>query len=271
MLQHPDDDRILDLVLELLPRGDEEEILDHLSCCPACERRMCEFAADKERLLSAAVPSTLDSSGSATFVAPAASAARSPRPTFPGRSPASATARRGRGETGTRKVVRILLPAGGLLALIAMLVIFVMPRERLSGVELKANWLPSGAALLQRGDSSQNLHAGPLAEGIEAYNRRDLDEAVRSLASAEVPRELEPFRCLYLASALTMSGQHARAVRILRPVAMEYLPEPWATEGEWTLLVALRGAGMTSSADSLSVVLRGRSGEIGDRVRKLSR
>lgn len=258
---HPSDDRLLDLILDLLAREEEAAILTHVAGCPACERRMREMAAEKERLRSAYALRAPDRLAGAT------SADRSPRVTLPAR-PSMAT-RQARRDPRRKIPYRIVVPVAGGVVLAALLLVLMIPRDRPSMHALTANWLPSGVPLLQRGDSSEEIRAGALAQGVEAYSRRDLDEAVRKLEIATVPGELEPFRRLYLASALTLSGKYTRAVHVLRPVELEYLPEPWATEARWTLLVALQNAGRTASADSLRSLLRENPGEIGDRVRRL--
>lgn len=261
MNRHPDDDQLLDLVLELLPREREEEILEHVGQCPACEQRMRHQAGERERLAS--------EPGRAEFrQALAVASMRSPleRPSGAERPTVGERLRRWLGEP---RPIRRLLPIGGGLVGLALLVFLVIPRDRSPELELEANWLPAGSILVQRGSPPGSAMSGMLAEGLAAYNRRDLPSAIQNLETATVLYDQEPFRCLYLANALVQSGAYAQAVKVLRPFATDVLPEPWATEGHWTLLVALEGAGMRASADSLRRVLATHPGEIGKRVRSL--
>lgn len=261
MISHPSDDQVLDLILDLLPREREEQLLDHMSRCPACERRMLRQAAEKERLASGSVP--------ADMLRAMAEARERQAREAPQGSHAPSMIERARGWFGSRRPIRVLLPVGGGVAVLALLAFVLVSRERPAARGPEATWLPAGAALVQRGGSSGSAISGRLADGLDAYNRHDLAEAIRNLEEATVPLEQEAFRRLYLASALTLSGRDAEAVRTLHGVTMEYLPEPWATEGYWTLLVALRGSGRRESADSLRQVLGSYPGEIGERVRRL--
>ncbi len=261
MSPHPDDDLLLDLVLDLLPREKEEQVLDHVARCRACESRMRSQAGEMERLAPEASAAALRHAAilGGTQHRFGASAARR----------GLSVAERIGGWLGGPWTARRLLPLGGLAGGLALLLILLIPRDPTLQSQMEANWLPSSPALVQRGGGKDNALSGRLAEGLAAYNRHDLANAVRNLEDANVPYELEPFRRLYLANALTLSGDYAQAVKVLRRYSPDFLPEPWATEGYWTLLVAFERSGRHASADSLRRILSTHPGEIGERVRRL--
>ncbi len=261
MSHHPDDDQLLDLVLDLLPREKEGHVLDHVAHCRACESRMRSQAGEMERLAPEASAAVLRHAAilGGTQHRVGASAARR----------GLSVAERIRGWLGRPWTVRRLLPVGGLAGGLALLLILVIPRDPTPESQLEANWLPSSPALVQRGGTKDNALSGRLAEGLAAYYRHDLANAIRNLEEATVPYELEPFRRLYLANALTLSGDYAQAVKVLRKYSPDFLPEPWATEGNWTLLVAFERSGRRASADSLRRLLSTRPGQIGERIRRL--
>jgi hypothetical protein len=251
MNHHPDDDMLLDLVLDLLPREREEQVLDHVAHCRACESMMRRLGREKERL------------------APPPSSAFLPHAATPGDARQEAFTSSIRRWIGGPWTIRRLLPMAGFVAGLALVVIFLIPRGPMSRSQIEANWLPAPPVLLQRGGLKDNAMSGRLAAGLAAYNRRDLPSAIRNLQEATVSPELESFRSIYLASALTMSGEYPQAIRLLRKQTPDFLPDPWDTEVHWTLLVAFERAGRRASADSLRRILAAHPGEIGDRVRRL--
>jgi hypothetical protein len=261
MSHHPDDDLLLDLVLDLLPREKEEQVLDHVAHCAACESRMRSQAGEMERLVPEA---------SATALRHAAILGRTQHGLgASAEHPGLSVAERIRGWLGGPWTARRILPLGGLAGSLALILILLIPRGPTIQSQIEANWLPSSPALVQRGGTKDNALSGRLAEGLAAYNRHDLANAIRNLEEATVPYELEPFRRLYLANALTISGDYAQAVKVLRRYSPDFLPEPWATEGYWTLLVAFERSGRRASADSLRRLLATRPGQIGERIRSL--
>lgn len=132
-----------------------------------------------------------------------------------------------------------------------------------------AEWLPSAADRLNLRDNAHQREISELVAGLEAYDRRDLTAAIRALDHARASGATETMRVVFLGSALTQAGDYARAVRLLRSCPLQELPDPWRSETRWTLLVALHGAGETTSADSLLRALADQTGAVGARARRL--
>lgn len=251
MSQHLEEDTLMDLVLELLPREREQELLAHVVGCRSCEELMRQRAAEMARLESIRNAAVRLSSTTAT---------RSIK-----RSGSLIQRLLGGAWTGRR-----LIPLGAIAAGIAIVFFIVTGREHSVPMDIEANWLPSADAIVQRNTGADGAAIAALTAGLAAYGRHDLPAAIQNLGIASVPYELDGFRRLYLGNALALAGDHDRAVAILRPVRIEFLPEPWATEGYWTLLVALERGGRRASADSLRRVLSEHPGELGERVARLS-
>lgn len=260
MTPHLNEDQLLDLLLELLPPERERPLLEHVIGCPTCEELMRSRGAQLERIAS-------DHSARVR-------ALPKPTPTADDMRTKLASPARRSGLfarlLGSHRSRWQLLPLGGLAIGLAIAFLLVMPRERSAPMTLEPSWLPSGASIVQRQEDPHEVGRAMLAEGLGAYERRDLPRAIERLEHASVGHQLESFRRLYLSSALALAGEYDRAVSVLRPVTVAYLPEPWATEGYWTLLVALERGGHHASADSLRRVLIDQPGEIGERVKRAS-
>ena len=260
MSRHLDEDETLDLLLELLPPERERLLLDHVIGCRLCEESMRRQGAEIERIASGPAGESRDRAA-----LPLAGEAAPGLRATPLR-PRGSLARGLRG-AWTKRV----LPVGSLAVALAMAIILLLPRERLAPLQPEPNWLPSGTSIVQRQASENEAEITALAEGLEAYGRRDLPLAIDRLERGHVSDRFDSFRRLYLGSALALSGDFTSAASTLRPLRIAYLPEPWATEGYWTLLVALERGGRTSEADSLRRALVEEPGEIGERVRRLSK
>jgi len=104
--------------------------------------------------------------------------------------------------------------------------------------------------------------------GLQAYEARDLDNAIELLAGQEAAGLQETIRRIYLGSALALKGRSAEAVSVLRTVRAQTLPDPWGSEARWTLYVVLRECGSQSAADSLLRVLARERGQVGERARR---
>jgi len=158
-------------------------------------------------------------------------------------------------------------PAMGLAAALAVLLVVLLPRLSGPPGSDRLRWLPTSFNDARFRASTASVPSRAFEEGLDAYSRRDLRRAIRSLEEAQVSEPLETIRRVYLGSALAWSGRFPEAVDVLQDVSDPALPDPWGSEARWTLWVALKGMGRASTADSLLSVLVEEPGDVGQRAR----
>ncbi len=235
---HLEDDEILDLVSGFVDDVTRERLIRHVASCPPCEARLREAAGSHERALARAAREL-------------ASAAAAPRA-------------RGFGRTG-----RLLAMAAGLVV-VATAAFLARPRpdpaSRASG-EARPAWLPAAVTEGVRRAGGESPAESLVVAGVHAYDRRDLHEAERLLHAPLPDGTIEWMRRLYLANTLVALGRHSEAIPLLDAPLAERLPEPWAAEWDWTLLVALQHQGQQARADSVLERLVQRQDAVGERAR----
>lgn len=274
---HLDEDRVLDLLLDLPPERELEAIGRHLARCRRCEDLLRHRGAQMERRRACGKPQAWPESD----VAAEGSEEREwkPEPIAASRTPERPE--RGSGRDWRAETRRWLagalwhpryaigLGVGGLIIL-GLLSLTVRPHRTVSP-PLVAEWLPSAAETLNLRNNPDQEEFVALSAALRAYDRRDLPAAIQALSAVHAIGAMDNLRLVFLGSALTQAGDYPRAVRILRSCSLDELPEPWRGEGGWTLLVALRLAGYDGAADSLARVLAKQEGTIGVRARCLLR
>jgi hypothetical protein len=127
-------------------------------------------------------------------------------------------------------------------------------------------WIPAGRDVVEVRSAAPSQKTA-LMHAIEAYDRRDLDEALRLLESLQLEGSLLHFRNIYLASALTLSEHGEAALAVLDAVPVHRLPMPWRDEAGWIRYIALVQAGRDAEGREELRRLAERSGDIGDRAR----
>ncbi len=270
---HLDEDRALDLLLDLLPEWEVEAIGSHLASCGRCEDLLRQRGALLERRRAAPEATAM----LASLADPEGSA---------GEEPAFIERRRqrqeGEGQIGGpwravgsrswlrafRRPVFALGLGGAVLAVVAIVLLTANPKKAVL-LPTTAEWLPSASETLNLRNEATRQQVKDLAFGLRAYDRRELSVAIRALSAARTTDAMETLRLVFLGSALTRAGEYARAVQALRSCPLQRIPEPWHGEAHWTLLVALHGAGDDAAADSLLRVLADEKGAIGGRARLL--
>jgi len=269
---HLDADRILDLLLDLLPEAEREEAGRHLAICTRCEEMVIRGGAALERRratasMPATIPATIPATGAAT-----GPAAAEPPATVGMPVPAEAALRPLSRPLlprlfGSRRILRVGFAVAAGVVVVALLQFLHRPGG--PKIPETAEWLPSASETLnlRAGDGGEPLPE--LAAGLRAYDRRDLQEALRALALAGTSGRAEIVRRVFLGSACAQARQYRRATELLRRCPLEQLPQPWSDESRWTLMVALHGAGDERSADSLLVELAEHPGAVGQRARRL--
>jgi hypothetical protein len=253
---HPGEDRLLDLVLGFLPLADESACLAHLRACEECEgrtralasehakfRSMAHASAEREGLAAGEAAEPSDGTGADR------SRARRPLlrlPTF-------------------RSRWAWAIPLAAAAVVIAVL---VRPTGPGPSRGLEPAWLvnPSSILVLNRDQGGPGFDPD-LRAGLEAYERRDLEGAIRSLGRVQAQGDLEPVRRVYLGSALARQRRFRGAVKVYRGLHEQEIPELLRAETRWTLFVALSGAGERTSSDSLLALLAREPGAVGDRAR----
>jgi hypothetical protein len=131
-------------------------------------------------------------------------------------------------------------------------------------------WIPSGRGILELRSQTTEVD-DEFRAGINAYEARDLNLAIGYLASSGVFGALRDLRDVYLASALTLAGQHIRALGALDRIDTATLPQPWPDEVLWIRYTALVGAGGDGAAARLLDELAGLDGQIGELARERKR
>lgn len=252
--QHLDEDICLDLLHNLLPPAERDEVLAHIGVCPACESLLKERAAQYERLRARGVPET----------AIAGQAAEEPV----GESATHALRIRAAVLTVAR---RRLFQLAGVAAVALAVVLSLWPAYRAPVmVASEVYLLKTGIRDVRLRGAIDAASAEQLAAAVEAYGNLDFEAAVKILRRLELPRGFEDFRKIYLGSSLAWMERYSEAVDALETVDIETIPEPWSGEAGWTHYVALKKSGDPVRADSLLVILTRYDGDVGDRARRIS-
>jgi hypothetical protein len=256
--EHVADDRLLDLVNGLLAEPVAAEACEHLRACRACAERLRAFAATHERgharaarMLAEILPlepiagARSGTGGGASE--PGAPRAFAPRPMFPRRTLAAAAS---------------VIVVGGAVLLWAAL--------RPAPLALEgAAWLPAPDPSILTRDSTAARIDGRILRGLEAYRNLDPATALRLLERARATGPLEQVRRVYLGNAQLLTGNPRAAIATLSDVDFTLVPEPWQSEAQWSLAEALARIGRNGAADSLRRALAERSGEVGERARRI--
>jgi hypothetical protein len=165
---------------------------------------------------------------------------------------------------------RAWIPWAAAAAVVLVAVVSLIAPARKASTPESAGWLPAATDLSVLRAGSADAH---LIQGLEAYERRDL---VNAIAKLRVPQPGGPYgpyerlRRVYLGSALAAAGEHAEAVNVIQSVtALTTLPDPWKHELLWAYYVSLQNSGNRLTADSLIRMLAAEPGAVGDRARSL--
>ena len=126
-----------------------------------------------------------------------------------------------------------------------------------------AYWLPTDReATVLRADVEPESTAEQ-ARALSVYRSRDAARAATMLREARVSESHERLRDLYLASALELSGEPARAAEVLERLDETGLPEPWRSQARWVEYRVACAIGDAVRAERKLQELRSASGEIG--------
>lgn len=243
--RHATDDRLLDLVNDLLSASDRQTVLSHLGDCPPCAERLRVFAAAHARSHARAAETL------ATL--PRAPAVHAIDPT-----PIRSAVR-----TWSRPWLAV---AAGLIVMSVPLAMRIS-RGPSPLLPVAAAPLPFPDPSILTRDADAPAMDAAVARGLAAYARGDLAGARRTLASATATGATEQVRRIYLGNSELRTGDARRAVRTLRGVNSAVVPEPWLGELQWSLAVALATSGDSAAADSVRRRLALRSDSIGARAR----
>lgn len=93
-------------------------------------------------------------------------------------------------------------------------------------------------------DSGEALNAG-----LNAYEQRSYEDAVRLLADTRADGTTEIVRLVYLASAHNQIGQHGKAIAILEAMPFDMIPDPWGIEALRNLIHALQETSQDARAE----------------------
>jgi hypothetical protein len=136
-------------------------------------------------------------------------------------------------------------------------------RARQSARALTVAWMPAPEDRVIVRDAGPTGADAPVLAGLEAYERHDLETAIRLLGAARSTDEMEIVRRIYLASACVLTGDPKAGLRALEGLRLDTLPEPWRGEALWTRYVALRRTGQGAVAEALRRELAARGDVIG--------
>jgi hypothetical protein len=93
----------------------------------------------------------------------------------------------------------------------------------------------------------EELRLGPggaeLRPGLAAYADSDWNHAAELLARAPAEGAADLARRAYLGSAHALAGNPTAATAALEGLPLDELPEPWGSQAQWTLAMALDGVG----------------------------
>jgi hypothetical protein len=282
---HLGEDVLLDLLVGRVPEDRWRLATAHLISCPRCERRFRRRSGELERLrVSPEYQALLKGDG---LPGPAAEGSTGEsRPASPPREPREMPIHERiwhRLSTAIRWP-RYPLGAAAAVAALGALAIFMAHSRRLIPYPSEAEWLPSVSEYTQLRNADPNsVGAGggsrdpreveqmqaALSRAVAAYDRRDLPAAISQLRAAKCSGSLETLRQIYLANALLQHRDSEEAVRALRTILQETLPDRWRHECAWMLLIGLDQTRHRAGADSLLKALAAEPGDFGDQARRL--
>lgn len=259
--EHIDGHACMDLLHGLMDPAEREQTFAHLAECPACEELLRSMCTEWERFRASP---NLSMNGAGVLVSEAVPQA--PRECSEGGIAA-----------GLRRLWQLLnahtawVPrryAVGLAVVALSLIVLLLPRGGDKEGSLRADWLLPMANDIRLREVGGIREDTLLANGLQAYERRETERAVELLSRAVAAGSLEVVRKMYLASALVHLGRHGEALPILESLRIERLPEPWSSEVAWTFYLALRAQKQRARADSVLHGLAESPGEIGERARR---
>jgi hypothetical protein len=269
---HLDEHLIIDFLLGCLSQGENEKILQHLAECPACEKLFQRRAAESERFTATKVLRFLPDGE--LVVEKRGTAVR---------ADGGEKEKNDLWNYFSSKILNIwnslhggfrqprFQLAGGLAAVAALLLIVWFHSARTPDTPHLYMLRPYSFQLQSR-DALQAAPSDDLKAGLNAYGKEDFKRAIELLQRTDVPEQAaahETIRKVYLGSALAWNGDYEEAIEILETVPFPLVPPEWSREAHWTLYVAFKESGREQSADSLIKILSGKSGEVGERARRL--
>lgn len=265
---HLDEDVLLDLIHGLLSPPRREQAIAHAAGCLRCGRLLQERVAERERL-RARRRLRRTPGGKLEVDLLTSQAVGGSR--IPLQVDESNLRRRWQGPLDRLRSPRVRGVGFALIGAALAALAILWPRRETPRIDPPLFWIeaPQRAGVLAtlRGPGGdENLAA--LAAGVEAYERHDVETAIRVLREAECAESFDIYRRVYLASALAHRGDHAEALALLRDLPLAVIPDEWGREGRWTMLVCLQALGRSASADSLSRLLAAEGGEIAQRTRR---
>lgn len=241
-MMHVDDDRLLDLVNRLLTDAERQETLAHARVCPPCAERLRDVAATRE-VARARVAEAM--AGCTPRPVPAPARRVAPLPLRP-------------------LALAATIVVVGLAAYLLWGTVPVPP-----GTRDAVTWLPAPDASITTRGANSAVPDAAISEGLAAYRAHDAARTVQRLRGARAEGPMEQVRLLYLGNALLQLGRDREALDAFRLLDLRLVPEPWQGEAQWSLGLALLGAGESRSADSLWKALADRPDAIGERARRM--
>jgi len=252
---HLTDDRCLDLLHGLLADAEVQAIAAHVATCPPCEGLLQASAAERERTRSRA------------------SGIRSPIAAVQGVGGGAGPTPGGSGGGGTPRW-RQALPWALAASIVVAAGIFASdsfaPSGRIPTAKPAAVWIELPRAGVSNREVRPSAADADVERGLAAYERHDVDAAIRILGSTTASGEMDIVRRVFLASALALGGRDdsiAAARQLLADIALDDLPEPWRGEALWTQCVVLFRSGEPTTADALLRELAKRDDAVGTRAR----
>lgn len=252
---HLDADHCLDLLQDLVAEPERARLLAHAARCAACEELLRGHAMTRERLR-----------------------AQAPEALRPSATPAAAPARAGGWSRLTHRfsgtpAVRAMAAFGTVAVLVVAVIVARDPRSgtATSSTAPQVHWLPGAEADVVNRASWGAAENDAVRAGVEAYARRDLEEARRILGSTRSEGALELLRRVFLGSAAALQDDFATAEEVLARIPMEDVPEPWRGEARWTLYAAYEARGARAEAESLLALIAAGPGPVSSRARERTR
>ncbi|HKQ62296.1 MAG TPA: hypothetical protein VJS92_13475 [Candidatus Polarisedimenticolaceae bacterium] len=231
---HVGDDRLLDLLHELLTPETAEATLAHLRECAECEERFRVLAAERETLRTRPRPRLVD-----------------------GRVQLAGAARGRRG---------LLFGVLGTAAA-ALLALVLLPQLSRQATAPARYFLPVDEHETRARSRQLAEDGADVLAAIEAYRRHDVQRALAELLRARVPEGYRDLHSLYLASCLELSGQPVEALGLLEALNVATLPQPWRRRAEWIEYRAWHARGDEARAAELLERLAAAPDEIGELAR----
>lgn len=240
---HVNEDRLVDLIANLLDDASKSAVLGHLSVCALCDEHLRLLVREHEALRTRPAPRI----SGGQIVLPSYETAQ----TVPFR----------------RRRIR-WVGAGLAVAAAAAFLLPHLFRPEVSGAD--SYWLPRADREALESVGSPDA-VSKLQRALAAYDSHDPERALALMENIQIPAEngrAKAIRQVYEASALVNTQRLNEAREVMSGVDMTSLPREWRERANWIRYLSIKGGAPDDNSRALLQRLSGSPGDIGRMARE---